>query len=112
MESAMTLCHNEVVIALSATFTADSLKAPLGFWLRELGFPDEVELAPYNQVFQSLLDPLSALARNRGGINVVLVRLEDWAADLDANVAQFLDALRSASTWPSPLILGICPASP
>ena len=65
------------MIALSATFTADSLKDPLQYWLRELGFPGEVELAPYNQVFQSLLDSAGLLARNRGGINIVLVRFED-----------------------------------
>src|SRR5689334_22143105 len=112
MKSAMSLFHNEVVIALSATFTADSLKDPLEYWLRELSFPGDVEFAPYNQVFQSLLDSSSLLAQNRKGINVLLVRFEDWAADLESNIGQFLEALRAAAGWPSPLIVAVCPASP
>ena len=46
--------------------------------MRRLGLDLPVRFAPYNQVFQQLLDPPSLLAQNRGGINVVLVRFEDW----------------------------------
>ncbi|MEZ4662209.1 MAG: FkbM family methyltransferase, partial [Caldilineaceae bacterium] len=34
--------------------------------------------APYNQIFQQLLDPASPLANNKNGLNVLLVCLEDW----------------------------------
>ena len=44
----------------------------------ELNLSASVEFAPYDQVFQQLLDPGSLLSQNRQGVNVVLVRLEDW----------------------------------
>src|SRR5450759_260240 len=66
------------VVAVSATFTAEPLSLPIEFWMRRLGLDLPVKFAPYNQIFQQLLDPASLLAQNRGGINVVLVRFEDW----------------------------------
>ena len=65
-------------IAIAATFTAEPVKEALEFWMEEIGRKGLVEFAPYNQVFQQLLDPNSLLGRNRQGINVVLLRLEDW----------------------------------
>ena len=46
--------------------------------MKELEIPARPEFAPYNQVFQQLLDPASLLATNTGGLNVLLIRLEDW----------------------------------
>src|ERR1039457_3615696 len=66
-------------IVISATYTADAIEQTLAFWMRELGFDYRIRMAPYNQVFQLLLDPAGALASNRDGVNVVLVRYEDWA---------------------------------
>ncbi|HEX8190221.1 MAG TPA: amino acid adenylation domain-containing protein, partial [Pyrinomonadaceae bacterium] len=65
-------------VAVAATFTAEPVEDSLAFWMRRLGFDTRVEFAPYNQVFQQLLDPSSLLARNRDGVNVVLVRFDDW----------------------------------
>jgi FkbH-like protein len=65
-------------IALTATFTAEPLLEPLSFWMNELDVPCTVKFAPYNQVFQQLLDPGSTLSMNQSGLNVVLIRLEDW----------------------------------
>ena len=66
-------------IAVAATFTADPLKDALAFWMREFGVAPEIVFAPYNQPFQQLLTPASLLSTNRGGLNVVLVRFEDWS---------------------------------
>src|ERR1051326_3740923 len=66
-------------IAITATFTAETLEPTLAFWLRELKFDYQIRFAPYNQVFQQLLDPAGLFAGNRNGLNVVLVRFEDWA---------------------------------
>ena len=63
---------------MAATFTAEPVKDALDFWMGELGLPAPVEFAPYNQVFQQLLDPSSLLSQNRSGVDVVLVRPEDW----------------------------------
>ncbi len=94
------------MIAISATFTADPLVPALEFWLKELGYQDEVRLAPYNQVFQQLLDPGSLLAQNQTGANVLLVRLKDWQSFDDA--AKFAGAVR-AQPWAVPSIIAICP---
>ena len=64
-------------IVISATYTADAIEQTLAFWMRELGFDYSIRMAPYNQVFQLLLDPAGALASNRDGVNVVLVRFEE-----------------------------------
>jgi FkbH-like protein/FkbM family methyltransferase len=46
--------------------------------MKQLGVRSRIQFAPYNQVFQQLLDTSSLSALNKDGINVVLVRLEDW----------------------------------
>ena len=70
--------NSDRLFAVSATFTAEPIEPCLGFWTSRLGIPGRIEFAPYNQVFQQLLDPTSLLAKNDRGANVLLVRLEDW----------------------------------
>ena len=111
------------LVAISASFTADPLADTLSFWMSQLGLALPVRLAPYHQLFQQLLDPSSLLAGNRGGVNVVLLRLEDWvrfkaasAPDLDSleGVARLVvSGLRSAAqSFASPLLFLVCPPSP
>ncbi len=64
---------------IASTFTADPLEDSIRFWGEFVGRPVRVEFAPYNQVFQQLLDPASAFHRNRTGINAIVLGLEDWA---------------------------------
>ncbi len=108
---------------VTATFTADSLAPTLTFWLARLGLDLRVKFAPYNQVFQQLLDPASLLAQNRGGVNVVLVRVEDWARfqsdasrgleSLEDIAHHLVSCLRSAAeNFSSPLLVSVCPSSP
>jgi FkbH-like protein len=100
-----------LLLAISATFTAEAIQPGLAFWMRELGLPAEVRFAPYNQVFQELLDPAGLLARNTGGVNVVLVRFDDWPAG-QAAVAEFVDAVRAAAgRMAVPLIVVLCPGA-
>jgi FkbH-like protein len=113
-------------IVVAATFTAEPVQNTLEFWMRELNLPAAVEFAPYDQVFQQLLDPNSALSQNSQGVNVVLVRLEDWARlrvgperhqaleeSLARNAADLVNAARGAvARSTAPLIIGLCPASP
>ncbi|MDV3350927.1 HAD-IIIC family phosphatase [Leptothoe sp. LEGE 181152] len=65
-------------LAVAATFTADPLKEILEFWFAQLGLAMEVNLTDYNQVFQQLLNPASLMAQNTQGINLLLIRIEDW----------------------------------
>jgi len=66
-------------IAVAATFTAEPLADALAFWMQQFDTPAEIVFAPYNQPFQQLLDPASLLSTNRG-VNVILLRFEDWLA--------------------------------
>jgi FkbH-like protein len=122
-------CKNMHVIALTATFTAEPVEEPLNFWMNELDTPCIVKFSPYNQVFQQLLDPASTLSTNLGGLNVVLIRLEDWwhgAGDLhsgqgnrenikerlERHASDLFDAMKFASgNSRVPYLLCFCPAS-
>ena len=98
-----------MLIAISATFTADAIQPGLAFWMRELGLPAEFRFAAYHQVFQELLDPAGLLAGNTSGVNVVLVRFDDWPA---GQAAGFVDAVRAAVGRVSvPLIVVLCPGA-
>jgi FkbH-like protein/FkbM family methyltransferase len=74
-------------IAITATFTAEPLGDSLSFWMKEFRLPHKIVFAPYNQLFQQLLDPLSLFSMNGNGINVILVRFEDWIKRNDGLVA-------------------------
>jgi FkbH-like protein len=111
------------LIAVTATFTAELVRETLEFWTEQLGLDLSVRFAPYNQVFQQLLDPAGLPARNRDGVNVVLLRFEDWvrfrngspvdSEDLEQNVRNLVSALRTAAnSVSSPFLVCICPASP
>ena len=69
----------EETITIAATFTAEPIEDSLTFWCQELAFPTDVAFAPYNQLFQQLLDPNSLLLQNKRGVNVILLRPEDWS---------------------------------
>lgn len=97
--------NDDRAIAISATFTAEAIQPGLAFWMEELGLGYEVRFAGYNQVFQELLDPAGLFARNRNGVNVVLVRLQDWPED---GWSEFVDAVRN-SPAEAPLIVVVCP---
>ncbi len=100
------------VLAISATFTAEPVLDPLALCLREAGLDFEIRFAPYNQVFQQLLDPSSLIAGNSGGVNIFLIRLEDWSSDLEHHAAKFAAEFERLSRFPSPSLIFLCPGSP
>jgi len=110
------------VIAISATFTAEPLKEFLAFWLDKAGLEAEVRFAPYNQVFQTLLDARGVLGSNRAGMNVLLVRFEDWEQStsfegvertrLERHAREFAAALETAANRAVvPFAVFFCPPS-
>jgi FkbH-like protein len=102
--------HDDRGIAIAATFTAEAVQPALAFWMNRLGMDWEIRFTGYNQVFQQLLDPAGQFAANRGGFNVVLVRLEDWLhAGVPAQVRRFVEAARSSTA--APLIVAVCPST-
>ncbi len=108
-----------IALALAATFTAEPVGEALKFGLARLGFAPELTFAPYHQVFQELLNPSSVLGRNEGGVNLILVRVEDWfrfetgavpAEKADSVVAEFIEALQShAASAKGAIVLALCP---
>ncbi|HEX5714778.1 MAG TPA: HAD-IIIC family phosphatase [Thermoanaerobaculia bacterium] len=117
-------------IAMASTFTAEPVEEALSFWMEEIGSPSAITFAPYNQVFQQLLDPEGHFARNDFGVNVVLLRFEDWerygrggstgqgdptddGERLRRDLDDLVRALRSAAgRWPVPCLVAVCPPSP
>ena len=110
-------------LKVAATFTAEPLEETLRFWARELSLPLEPGFAPYNQLFQQLLDPASLLGANRSGLNVLLLRLEDLGASPAGNAGtaleqaerrlrELLAALKGAlARRQVPWLVVLCPAS-
>jgi len=117
-------------LAISATFTAEPVADSLNFWRQELELGYQIEFAPYNQVFQQLLNPESLLAQNPNGINLVLVRFEDWVRfddnmakspvpaekfyqEIKRNVQELIQALKEAAAQVScPYLVCLCPSAP
>jgi FkbH-like protein len=112
-------------VAISSTFTAEPIEAALAFWINELDVPATIEFAPYNQVFQQLLDPASLQSQNTQGVNIILLRFEDWrrnhnhattdelVATIERNLQDVITGLQAAvrrST--TPYIVCRCPDSP
>jgi FkbH-like protein len=118
-----------VTVAIAATFVAEPAEQPLGFWLQELGVPAQITFAPYNQIFQELVNPSSLLATNHNGVNVILARFEDWghsateaeaitetgfdsSRSMERNVRDFINALkRAVDRSQIPHLVFLCPAS-
>lgn len=64
-------------IVVSATFTAEPIEDYIRWWLKNFNIETEVKFAPYNQVFQQLMEPNSIISTNKG-VNLLLIRFEDW----------------------------------
>ncbi len=108
-------------IAIAATFTAEPLERVLSFWSSELDTPWEIQFAPYNQIFQQLLDKKSIISENREGINIILIRFEDFQRfekknndeKIEQNINELLSALKFFKKRSyAQLLLCVCPESP
>ena len=120
----------EQTIAIAATFTAEPVEDSLDFWMQELEIPTHCAFAPFNQVFQQLLQPSSLMATNRNGVNVILIRLQDWGRrshddvtethslvispeEIERSVLEFIHAFNSAAeSSTTPYLLCLCPNAP
>jgi len=112
-----------MLIAITATFTPEPVEESVAWWMNQLGVPAVIRFAPYNQVFQQLLDEESLVSKNRDGINVHLIRMEDWwrqAGDthgrreaVERNVHDLAGALRENSGRRATThFVCLCPDSP
>lgn len=110
-----------VSLAVASTFTAEPVGDYVKWWCQKFGIEAKVSFAAYNQVFQELLDPSGLLSAN-AGVNLLLVRFEDWLRDdasgedekcekLEANFTDLLSLLKSGPRR-VPLLAAVFPVSP
>ncbi len=110
-------------IAVAASFTAEVVKPALSFWMKRLGVPAKFKFAPFNQIFQQLLDPASLLSGNKHGCNVIFLRIQDLlpagafndsdiAKKLAASAGEFVKSVQAAAQRSAvPYVICVCPPS-
>ncbi|MGB7605373.1 MAG: amino acid adenylation domain-containing protein [Lutisporaceae bacterium] len=81
-------------VVISSTFTADPLEEHLRWWCAKFRETIKVNFASYNQVFQELINTESITSKNNG-INLIMVRFEDWLRDIKYNNIEDCDLIRS-----------------
>ena len=96
---------SRVSIRIAGNFTVEPITEFLANWMTVLGIDSEIQIAPYNQVFQQLLEG-GLLWANRGGVNLVALDLDAWLpagplADarpkFDEVITDFVSALRTSN---------------
>lgn len=65
-------------IVVCGTFTTEPLIHGIEFWKRTLEMNFKLDFTAYNQVFQELLIDESSITSNTTGMNVILLRFDDW----------------------------------
>ena len=81
-------------VVVSASFTVEPILSGLKFWFEELGHNVGVDIAPYGQVLQELINPTSMLSGNRKGFGCVLIRIGDWLRELSDEKLASADYVR------------------
>jgi acyl-CoA synthetase (AMP-forming)/AMP-acid ligase II/thioesterase domain-containing protein/acyl carrier protein len=110
-------------VAIASTFFTDPLLPALRFALQETGIALEVQAAPYHQIFQELCSATSLLAKNATGVDVLIMRFEDFVRDVEeltdaCNVVKrTVSSLQNALSDHThrvtiPTVLAILPPSP
>jgi FkbH-like protein len=70
--------QSTLVINIASTFTAEPIKKYILFWMRELNLNAEIKFIQNQNLFQQLLTPASVLSSHTEGVNIILVRFEDF----------------------------------
>ena len=93
-------------IRIAANFTVEPIEEFLTYWMSKLGIRADIRMAPYNQVFQQLLEG-GLLRTNRSGVNLVALDLDAWLPagptsearpKLERAIDDFISVLRTAGS--------------
>jgi len=76
-----------ITVAITATFTVETLLPTLGCFLAQQGLLATFVVAPFGQVYPSLLDPMSELRTARADVTLLLGRVEDLCSRALAELA-------------------------
>jgi len=106
-----------VNLVISGTFTLEPLETTLLYWAERLNNPLNLIFTAFNQPFQQLLDPNSETNKNITGINIFIIRLEDWLGKdgnaseiLQQNTNDYINNLKAiCERLDSQFIVQICP---
>ncbi|MFZ5988789.1 MAG: HAD-IIIC family phosphatase [Bacillota bacterium] len=84
-EKAMKNSYNSVKqdnlsLVISATFTSEPIHDHIKWWGNQFDTDIDIQFTSYNQIFMELLEPSSLISTNKG-VNLLLVRFEDWIRD-------------------------------
>lgn len=77
---------SDINIIINATFTIDPLLEPLNQLKKELDINHQFKLAPYNQIFQTLLNSNSEIQ----AFHLIYIRMEDWLDKTKTNAESLL----------------------
>lgn len=104
-------------IAIAANFTIEPILPVFSSYLDRLGLRGQTEIAPFDQIFQQLLDQSSLFYRNESGVNVIFLRIEGLNRDdksldsLESNVEELARALSHSEEFKVPVFVFFCPPS-
>ncbi len=112
-------------IVISANLTIEPIFDSLRSLLKRTDRPHAIVFAPYNQIFQQLLDPSSLFGGNVDGVNVIYLRFEDLldgraagftigeneVSAIGSNALELLIGMRRAENLKSLVFVFLCPHS-
>lgn len=118
---AQSINYRKKTICAVGTFTLDPLIDSFEFLQKKLSLHASLDLLPFQQVFQQLLDSNSEFRKNKNGFNIILLGLHDWLGvgdfiqqgkNLHDGVHRFCSALDEVQRISSvPYIVMLCPSS-
>ncbi|MFC1749131.1 HAD-IIIC family phosphatase [Pseudomonadota bacterium] len=98
----------EHTLLIASTFTVTPIISTTKTWCKGIGIPYSVEACEYNQIEQELLLPDSKFSKNKNGLNLILVRVEDLMLNGDdgmARVNSILDAIKAYTKMSRPTLM-------
>ncbi len=86
-------------VNILANYTADPMVPHLNYWMREIGIVAEIDVAPYNQIHQQIIDQQSRFWTSGNSINIILIKADEWAdfsISSDNDIPVLLDTIGKA----------------
>ncbi|MFC4306455.1 HAD-IIIC family phosphatase, partial [Cohnella boryungensis] len=83
-----------IEVLVASTFTSEPVESSIVHWLEAFGYGARVSFAPYNQIFQTVLENRQGPSGQARAV-VLLIRPEDWLSPGAAAAEDRLSALES-----------------
>ncbi|MFB9278028.1 amino acid adenylation domain-containing protein [Cohnella cellulosilytica] len=86
--------ERQLQVRIASTFTSEPIAGTIRHWLEAFGSRAQVTFAPYNQIFQYVMENREG-SSGQTGVTVLLIRPEDWLSPGAAAAEARLSALES-----------------